>query len=369
MQKTIKIGLLFLFLFTLAACNSVENKENGSKVLAIDTPKPTVKGVKDVDVVNTHGSIEGLENIQNFYDNMQKGVSSDLRIVHYTTEGDPIISDLTYDGNSLEVKYDTTRDNFGAGGITTKRCTDLVEEVNLANTSYIAIGCDNKSFQMDEILTIDYNMRQQDRFEFRLNYGDNLENEVASNTNMQRSESNQYNLIEAESVQQEVYKKLVFANYLAEKNLVTKCGSDEARKYNLLVHINGGQREFEWSDCDQSRDGAKFTAIAEYMIEQAQKNQQEQEDIIVQGYVLKIKDDTLLIGEGLTMFDYEWLKDEMEDIDFDAYMIDFTMLDGVHTEDFREGDKIEATIDGKITNFQPGKATVKEIKKLDLPNG
>jgi hypothetical protein len=71
-------------------------------------------------------------------------------------------------------------------------------------------------------------------------------------------------------VKQEVYKKLVFANYLAEKVLGTKCDKKDAMKYQLKVHINGGQREFQWTACDQSVDGVKLTEIAEYMIEQSQ---------------------------------------------------------------------------------------------------
>lgn len=71
--------------------------------------KPFVKGVKNVDVVNAHGSIEGLERMQKFYEDIQNVVPADLRIVHYTIEGDPIVTDLTYNGESLEVKLDTTR--------------------------------------------------------------------------------------------------------------------------------------------------------------------------------------------------------------------------------------------------------------------
>lgn len=38
--------------------------------------------------------------------------------------------------------------------------------------------------------------------------------------------------------------KLVFANYLAEKELNAKCEKEDAMNYQLKVHINGGQREF-----------------------------------------------------------------------------------------------------------------------------
>jgi hypothetical protein len=39
--------------------------------------------------------------------------SAAIRMVQYTFEGDPIISDITFDGNKFAVWYDTTRDAFG----------------------------------------------------------------------------------------------------------------------------------------------------------------------------------------------------------------------------------------------------------------
>ena len=62
--------------------------------------------------------------------NMKNGVPSDLRIVHYTAEGDPILTDLTYNRESLEVKNDTTRDTYGSGEIRTNSCSNMIKEVN-----------------------------------------------------------------------------------------------------------------------------------------------------------------------------------------------------------------------------------------------
>ncbi|MGE7978545.1 DUF4362 domain-containing protein [Psychrobacillus sp. NPDC093200] len=46
-----------------------------------------------------------------------------IRIVTYTTEGDPILRDLAYDGNVIISKLDTRRDHFGAGSLKTTSCT------------------------------------------------------------------------------------------------------------------------------------------------------------------------------------------------------------------------------------------------------
>ena len=109
--------LLLTFLFILTACNASNEGKNpidkeGSHTTSNDNVKPSVKGVKNVDVLNTHGSIEGVERMQNFYDDLQNGISSELRIVHYTIEGDPIVKDLKYKEDTIKVTYDSTRDKF-----------------------------------------------------------------------------------------------------------------------------------------------------------------------------------------------------------------------------------------------------------------
>ena len=42
-----------------------------------------------------------------------------------TTEGDPIISDMSFNGESLEVERDTTRDKYGENTITNHHCKSI----------------------------------------------------------------------------------------------------------------------------------------------------------------------------------------------------------------------------------------------------
>ena len=281
--------------------------------------------------------------------------------MHYTIEGDPIVTDLSYAGESLEVKFDSTRDKFGSGEITKISCGNLIEEVNPTDTTYIAVGCTDVFYGMIEILQIEYNMGQQDLFEFELRYGLNQENEINTLTNKVKKEKSEngtdiskLNITTADK--QEVYKSLVFANYLAEKNLTTTCATEDTMNYYLKVFINGGEREFQWNACDQSTDGVKFTNIANAIIEQAANKQQLQPKVTVQGYVLEIKDNEMLIGEGLTMLDYEWMKEELQHMNFDDYIFDFTILEGVDPKVFNPGDKILATVEGSIIDSKPGRA-------------
>lgn len=359
-----------IYLFVLASLLVACNTSNGSDEIQ-ERVKPSVKGVSDVDVVNTHGGVEGVKKMQIFYENTQKGIASDLRIVHYTIEGDPMVTDLSYNGDTIEVEHDTTRDTYGSGQITTNTCGKLLVESNPTNIAYIATDCKGMPYGMESVLQIDYDMNQQDLFEIELKFGVELENEIntVSNTmkkviNTQETQSkNDFEL--PESVMQEVYKKLVLMNYLGEKDLQAKCDEEEAKNYQLSVHINGGQREFKWTSCDQSYDGVKLTEIAEYVIEQSEIEQSEMPKVAVQGYVLEIKDNMLLIVEDVNMLEFEWLKVELPQNDMNTWIFDFTNLEGIITDEFEIGDKVHATIQGDIIGSKPGKAVVKEIKKIN----
>ena len=79
-----------------------------------------------------------------------------------------------------------------------------------------------------------------------------------------------------------------------------------------------------------------------------------------------MKDNGILIGEGLTMLDYVLIKEGLQQINYEHYIFDFTILEGVDTNVFSLGDKILATIEGNITGTKPGRAKVKDIKKIEI---
>ena len=267
-----------MLIIALAACNTNDKYSPDAQNLK---EGPFVEGVKDVDVLNTYRGIVGFERMQDFYDTIQKGIASDIRIVHYTIEGDPIVTDLTFNGESLEVEHDSTRDSYGSGeittNITTNSCADMIVEATPTNLSYIAIDCSDIPNGEDEVLQINFNMSEQDLFELEMKYGTELENEINTVTNKAIKEisatetqvMSDFDL--SASVMQEVYKRLVFANFLTEKDLEATCKNGDAMNYNLTVHLNGGQAEYRWTECDQGLDGATMTDIAEYIIEESEK--------------------------------------------------------------------------------------------------
>lgn len=365
MKKVVYLMLISLVVVVLAACNGENTGEEPQSTLEPEPyTKVHVKGVGKVDVINTHGSIDGFDNMERFYNSVQHKIPADLRIVHYTIEGDPIITDANYDGELLEITYDTTRDNFGYGTVTTKKCSKFIKEENPTNTSYVALDCDDE-YGMMELLYISHDLNLQDVFEFELKYGLTLENEINTRTNTVKIEQKYGALNIPPEVKQEVLKRLVFANYLAEKELDASCNRKGTPNYEFIVYINQAELEFQWNACDESADGVKFTDIANYIIEQSTK-ERVQRDVTVQGYVLEIRDNEMLIGQGLTILDYEWVKGELQHINFEHYHFDFTILEGVETKAFKRGDKIRAALEGNVVGANPGRAKVKEIRKIEL---
>lgn len=365
MKRIMYLLVSVVCMMTVAACQTTVSPSTG----AHETERE-VKGVDNVDVIHRHDSIEGLERIVHFYDKVKGGTAADLRIVQYTIEGDPIVTDLRYDGKLLEVIYDTTRDKFGVGEVMTMVCGDLIKEVNPTNTTYLAVDCGGEPYDIYDILSSHYNLAQQDFFAFTLKSGVNNEyTTLTSTVEMDKvaSEAQTIGDLQATTaMQQEVYKRLVLANYLEEKNFTNSCDTNGSINYDLQVRINDGQRDYEWNACDESADGVKFTDIANYIIEQSKQEQSRQQKATVQGYVFDIQGNEMLIGENLTLFDYEALKDELPHINFEDYPVNFMWLEGVEAAQFKRGDKIRATVEGEVSDTKPWRLKVEEIERINI---
>lgn len=62
------------------------------------------------------GETTGRENFEEFLNVTGVGKSAAIQIKQYTTEGDPIVSTLSYDGVSYTLKVDNSADAFAAEG-------------------------------------------------------------------------------------------------------------------------------------------------------------------------------------------------------------------------------------------------------------
>lgn len=134
--------------------NIIENNIDDKKKLEeIPQNYPINQAIKDGCVVVSNNSVFNKSKLDSFITNTEANnenrKSDFIRIVKYTNEGDPIITDLQYkkdDGYTLT--YDNTRDAFGAD---TKVTTyddipsniytiDLIEDGNLINIKLVLQG-------------------------------------------------------------------------------------------------------------------------------------------------------------------------------------------------------------------------------------
>jgi hypothetical protein len=67
--------------------------------------------------VNVQGAeIYNQAAVDIFYENALAGIPAFMRVINYTVEGDPIISDYEYNGKVFTVTTDSSRDKFGGSG-------------------------------------------------------------------------------------------------------------------------------------------------------------------------------------------------------------------------------------------------------------
>ncbi|QAS52589.1 DUF4362 domain-containing protein [Halobacillus litoralis] len=104
--------LLFLFLAVLAGCAS----NSPEKVVETDA------------VPDRHEEVTNVDKLDAFMDDVEKGVSSEVRVVQRTTEGAPLYTTLNYDGNNISYERDTRRDRYAAGEITNRTCESIRKE-------------------------------------------------------------------------------------------------------------------------------------------------------------------------------------------------------------------------------------------------
>ncbi|MDN7245984.1 DUF4362 domain-containing protein [Planococcus shenhongbingii] len=94
-------------------------------------------------IFNRHGEIENLDRFERFLSYVDQGQEDAIRIVNYTTEGDPIYQDLTFNGEMIQYVYDSSKDDYGSGEVMELTCTSI-EKVEQADfTDYVLAECDS----------------------------------------------------------------------------------------------------------------------------------------------------------------------------------------------------------------------------------
>ncbi|WP_188006643.1 DUF4362 domain-containing protein [Sporosarcina sp. ANT_H38] len=126
-----KVHLLLLVLLSMAL----------SSACSYDSEEAVLNG----DVVNMHGPVYNYPNFESFLESMEKNEEATVRIANYTLEGDPTLYNLVFDGTTIDLEIDRSKNkNRGNDSAKTNMtCKDIVEEVGQQLFVYTLTGCDS----------------------------------------------------------------------------------------------------------------------------------------------------------------------------------------------------------------------------------
>lgn len=138
MKKRI-IGLVAVSLLTLTGCG---------------TSYPSEEAIKNGDIVMTpeRANIDRFEIFLKKVDAQKKDT---IRMTNYTTEGDAIIEDITFDGKEFEYSLDSSRDEYGSETDDRNKevCQNLKEQVENDQSIFTLTDCeegtDHEIFKSD----------------------------------------------------------------------------------------------------------------------------------------------------------------------------------------------------------------------------
>jgi hypothetical protein len=86
------------------------------------------------------GGTANVDKLEAFYNDFNQKQNSQITIVHYTDEGDPVYLDLNYDGQTITYVYDNSWDGFGGEDKGVKETT--CNMISLRTGSYETYGAE-----------------------------------------------------------------------------------------------------------------------------------------------------------------------------------------------------------------------------------
>lgn len=98
MKKQLVLLMSFCFL-TLSGCNGDDY--------------PSEEAIKNGDIVTTPERAN-IDRFETFLERVEANKKDTIRITNYTTEGDAILEDITYDGKQFIYSLDSSRDEYGS---------------------------------------------------------------------------------------------------------------------------------------------------------------------------------------------------------------------------------------------------------------
>ena len=115
--------LVLLLLMPSVGCKS--NHALPSSATTSEDDYTLDMAIANGDYVDVHGITYNDDAMDVFLEKAAAQKAASIRIVRYTIEGDPILTNIVYDGSIFTVTEDSSRDSFGAWGVGTNYYTTL----------------------------------------------------------------------------------------------------------------------------------------------------------------------------------------------------------------------------------------------------
>ncbi|PES94756.1 hypothetical protein CN491_14735 [Bacillus cereus] len=125
-----RTSFICLFPFSLVACS-----------------QPTSTIDKKNDVIAKRTGITNLDKFEKFVLSVEQGEVDNIRIVHYTHEGDLIFQTLEHSGKDILYVLDSRQDQFAGDhkGLHEDNCKRIVKEPREVEVAYRLVDCTNEA--------------------------------------------------------------------------------------------------------------------------------------------------------------------------------------------------------------------------------
>jgi hypothetical protein len=115
-------------------------------------PRTVSDAVRHGDVVvGPGGMVSNLPVWASFLNNINRHKQASVRITTFSTEGDPVFTDLSYNGQTIRYTFDDSQDRFAGQqrGRQTTTCTGVTTRSVKNGTLYLVTGCQNTNVPSD----------------------------------------------------------------------------------------------------------------------------------------------------------------------------------------------------------------------------
>ena len=118
-----------------------------SAILSVACSYDSEKAILNGDVVNMHGPVYNFDRFETFLEQINTAKTATVRISNYTLEGNPTFYNVSFDGSSIDLEIDRSKDKSrgDAPAKMNTSCTDLAVEDGQQVVTYTLEGCDHDS--------------------------------------------------------------------------------------------------------------------------------------------------------------------------------------------------------------------------------